>query len=89
MYPVDMVPYCNRLAHKMGTYPSLMKLKSVSKWMKVMLSPFSTMHYLDEEFDLDYINNQRVYSPLIISALLVLIKIFDIPYTKIKKITEQ
>ena len=89
MYPVDMVPYCNRLAHKMGTYPSLMKLKSVSKWMKVMLSPFSTMHYLDEEFDLDYINNQRVYSPLIISALLVLIKIFDIPYTKIKKITER
>ena len=29
MYPVDMVPYCNRLAKKMGTYPSLKKLKSL------------------------------------------------------------
>jgi len=88
MYPVDMVPYCDRLARKMGTYPSFKKLKSVRMWIKVMLSPFSTVHYLDEDFDSDYINNQKVYSPLIISALLVLIKFFDVPYTKIKKITE-
>jgi len=86
MYPVDMVPYCNRLAKKMDTYPSLKKLKSVRRWIKVSLSPFSTMHYNDEDFDADYIDEQRVYSPLIITALLVLIKFFDIPYTKIKNI---
>ena len=86
MYPVDMVPYCNRLAKKMGTYPSLKKLKSLWRWIKVSLSPFSTMHYADEDFDGDYIDDQRVYSPLIITALLVLIKFFDIPYTKIKNI---
>ncbi len=87
MYPVDMVPYCNRLANKMDTYPSLKKLKSVRKWIKVLLSPFSTMHYTDEDFDPDFIDQQRVYSPLIITVLLVLIKFFDIPYTKIKNIT--
>lgn len=87
MYPVDMVPYCNRLANKMDTYPSLKKIKSVRRWIKVLLSPFSTMHYSDEDFDPDYIDEQRVYSPLIITALLVLIKFFDIPYTKIKNIT--
>jgi hypothetical protein len=87
MYPVDMVPYCNRLANKMDTYPSLKKLKSVRRWIKVLLSPFSTMQYFDEDFDPDYIDAQRVYSPLIITALLVLIKFFDIPYTKIKNIT--
>ena len=44
------------------------------------------MHYADEDFDGDYIDDQRVYSPLIITALLVLIKFYDIPYTKIKNI---
>jgi hypothetical protein len=87
MYPVDMVPYCNRLAKKMGTYPSLKKLKSLRRWIKVSLSPFSTMHYVDEDFDGDYIDAQSVYSPLIITLLLVVIKVFDIPYTKIKNIT--
>ena len=87
MYPVDMVPYCNRLANKMETYPSLKRLKSVRRWIKILLSPFSTMHYFDEDFDPDYIDKQKVYSPLIITALLVLIKFFDIPYTKIKNIS--
>ena len=45
------------------------------------------MHYFDEDFDPDYIDKQKVYSPLIITALLVLIKFFDIPYTKIKNIS--
>ncbi|MEE2808884.1 MAG: hypothetical protein VYB73_06185, partial [Verrucomicrobiota bacterium] len=87
MYPVDMVPYCNRLANRMETYPSFKRLKSVRRWIKILLSPFSTMHYFDEDFDPDYIDKQKVYAPLIITALLVLIKFFDIPYTKIKNIS--
>ena len=86
MYPVDMVPYCDKLAKKMGILPRLSKLRSVRRWIKILLSPFSTTHYLSDDFDPDYIDRQRVYSPLIITSILLIIKFFDIPYKMVKNL---
>ena len=86
MYPVDMIPYCNRLAKKMGTYPYLTRVKSLRRWIKISLSPFSTSHYLNEDFDPKFVESQKVYSPFIITILLLFIKLIDIPYTILSKV---
>ena len=86
MYPVDMIPYCNRLAKKMGTYPYLTRVKSIRRWIKISLSPFSTSHYLNEDFDPKFVESQKVYSPFIITILLLFIKLIDIPYTILSKV---
>tara|TARA_B100000482_G_C12480981_1_gene248685 strand:- start:21 stop:263 length:243 start_codon:yes stop_codon:yes gene_type:complete len=70
----------------MGILPRLSKLRSIRRWIKILLSPFSTTHYLGDDFDPDYIDRQRVYSPVIITLLLLIIKFFDIPYKMVKKL---
>jgi hypothetical protein len=81
MYPVEMFPYCDRLAKRMGIYPSLRKAGSLRSWLKIWLSPASTMHYLDENYDADFLAEQPIHAPAIITVLLLLIKLGDLPYS--------
>ena len=78
VYPVEMIPYCDGLARRMGTYPSLRRLRSVRTWMRVMLTPASTLHYDDRDFDPEFIRRQPVHAPPLIIALLLLVKAFDV-----------
>jgi hypothetical protein len=80
-YPVEMFPYCDRLARRMGTYPSLRSAGSLRSWLKIWLSPASTLQYVDESYDAAFMARQPIHAPVIITALLLLIKLIDIPYS--------
>ena len=62
MVPVEMIPYCDRLAKRMNTYPSLRKAGSLRGWLKIWLSPASTLHYLDENYDVRFMAGQPIHS---------------------------
>lgn len=85
MYPVEMFPYCDQLAKHIGTYPSLRRVGSLRSWLKIWLSPASTLQYLDENYDAAFTARQPVHSPGIITLLLLLIKLIDIPYSLLQK----
>ena len=85
IHPVEMIPYCDRLAKMMGTFPSLLGVGSLKRWMKIQLSPASTTHYLDEDFSPEETGNGKIHSPWIITALLVVIGIFTLPYLLLNK----
>ena len=89
MVPVEMYPYCDRLARLMGTYPSLRRAGSLRSWLKIWLSPASTLQYLDENYDPAFLARQPVHSPAIVTGLLLLIKLFDIPYSRFRKADAQ
>lgn len=81
MYPVEMFPYCDRLARTMGTYPSLRRAGSLRSWLKIWLSPASTLHYLDEHYAPSFVARQPIHAPASITALLLLLKLLvDLPY---------
>lgn len=83
MFPVEMFPYCDRLARAMGTYPSLRRIGSLRGWLATWLSPASTLHYLDENHDPAFVARQPIHTPWVLTLLLLLIKLFDIPYSRL------
>jgi len=85
LYPVEMFPYCDALAGLMGTYPSLRKVKSFRRWLKIKLSPATTLHYLDEDHDPARVDNGRIYTPALLSGLLALIWFGDRAHRFIRK----
>ncbi|MEM7356943.1 MAG: hypothetical protein AAF657_39380, partial [Acidobacteriota bacterium] len=84
MYPVEMFPYCDRLARRMGIYPIRRSAGSWRSWLKIWLSPASTLHYADESYDAAFIARQPIHSPAIITLLLLLIKLADLAYAPIR-----
>jgi hypothetical protein len=45
-----------------------------------MLTPISTLHYLDEYFDPQSIHSQKVYMPGILLAFLATMRLLGIPF---------
>jgi cation diffusion facilitator CzcD-associated flavoprotein CzcO len=80
IYPVDHLPYCDELAKKMGSYPSPFRVRSLTTWLKIKLTPASPLHYVDEQFDRERIEKQPIYSPRLLTAFLLSVKLFDLPY---------
>ena len=70
VYPVEQFPYCDVLAREMGVMPSPANLR-LRTWLKTMLVPASTTHYLDELFDEAGLERQKVYTPSILVALML------------------
>lgn len=73
VHPVEMFPYCDRLAHLLGTYPSFGRLP-LGQWLKIQLAPASTTHYLDADFDPRDIARSKIHSPPVILLLLAWIR---------------
>ena len=85
IHPVEMFPYCDQLARLMGSYPEPKKVGSLRRWLKIQLSPASTLQYLDEDYDPRELDAQVVHSPPVITVLLVLIKLLlDLPYRTLR-----
>lgn len=82
VYPVEQFPYCDVLAREMGILPTLTTVKSFSLWLKIILTPASTIHYIDEYFDQLAIKRQKVYMPAAIFALLILLRLLVHPFRK-------
>ncbi|MFK7850363.1 MAG: NAD(P)-binding domain-containing protein [Akkermansiaceae bacterium] len=77
--PVEMFPYCDRLARMMDCYPTRRKIGSTKAWIKTLLAPASTMHYVDSDHDPKAVSADKIHSPIIITSLLVLIKALQKP----------
>jgi len=77
VYPVDMIPYCDRLARAMDCYPKLGEFGSWRKWLSFWLSPATTNQYRKEEVGL---TKTPVFAPRVIVLLLLLVKLADLPY---------
>jgi hypothetical protein len=82
VYPVEQFPYCDVLAREMGTLPTQRSVKSLRLWLKIMLTPASTIHYIDEYFDPLTIERQKVYMPAAIFVLLILLRLLVHPFRR-------
>jgi dimethylaniline monooxygenase (N-oxide forming) len=79
IHPVEMFPYCDRLARQMGTLPTLKNTGSLKAWMKILLAPASTAHYVDADYDSREISSKKIHSPVLIAFLLIVIKLIEKP----------
>ena len=85
IHPVEMIPYCDELAVLMGSLPTLWRVGSFRRWLKIQLAPVSTLQYVDEDFNPKEMDEQVVHSPILITGILVLIKVLlDMPYKLLK-----
>ncbi len=75
VYPVEQFPYCDLLAQAMGIMPTPATVRSLRTWLKIMLTPASTSHYVDQYFDRQAIDAQPVYTPAALVALLILLRL--------------
>jgi hypothetical protein len=71
VYPVEHIPYTDILAKEMGILPTLANLKSLGLWMKILLAPANTVHYVDEYFDKQAVQREKIYTPALILALMI------------------
>jgi dimethylaniline monooxygenase (N-oxide forming) len=85
VYPVEHIPYTDALAKEMGIMPSLSNMP-FKTWLKVMLVPSSTFHYLDEYFDERDLEQQSVYMPQVLIALMFLFCLFLWPWDYLKRL---
>jgi hypothetical protein len=79
VHPVEQFPYCDTLAREMGIMPTLTAVRSLGTWLKIMIIPASTTHYVDHYFDRRSIERQKVFTPYLILALLSLLRLFEYP----------
>jgi hypothetical protein len=80
VYPVEHFTYCDFLAREMGIMPTLANVGSLRTWLKILLTPISTLHYVDEYFDQKSIDRQKVYMPGVLVALLSLMRLLGSPF---------
>ena len=86
VYPVEQFMYCDFLAREMGIMPTLGTLRSLRTWLKIMLTPISTLHYMDQYFDRQALDRQKIYTPILLIAFLTLMRILGFPIRLIKSV---
>lgn len=80
VYPVEHFTYCDILAREMGIMPTLSSVGSLRTWSKILLTPISTLHYLDEYFDRQALNRQKIYMPIVLVGFLALMRLLGLPF---------
>ena len=78
-YVVEQFGYCDALAQEMDVLPSLAKLRSVRLWLRILLVPASTTHYVDEFFDPSNVAQQRVFMPPVLVAIMLALRTVSLP----------
>jgi len=86
VYPVEQFPYCDALAKEMGSLPTLATVGSLGTWAKIMFTPASTIHYVDQYYDRETIDRQKVHTPVILLAFLTLMRLLGYPLRLIKRV---
>ena len=85
VYPVEQYPYCDLLAQELGIMPALTTVKSLRTWLKILLTPASTTHYVDQYFDPQALEQQSVYTPPILVVLLILMRMLGYTLRLVKR----
>lgn len=75
------------LAREMDTMPTLATVRSLRTWLKIMLTPISTTHYMDQFFDQEALDRQKVYMPVVLFAFLTLVRLVGFPFRLVKRIS--
>ena len=86
VYPVEQIPYSDMLAREMDIMPTFANVKSLRTWLKIMLTPFSATHYVDQYFDQQSIDQQQIYTPVILLTFLTLMRLLGFPLRLIKRV---
>jgi len=86
VYPVEHFTYCDVLAREMGIMPTPDTVRSLRTWLKIMLTPISTIHYMDEYFDQQAIDWQKIYMPVFLLAFLTMMRLLGFPFRLIKSV---
>ncbi len=86
VYPAEHFIYCDILAREMGIMPTLASVRSLRTWLKIMLAPISALHYMDEYFDQQAIDREKVYMPFFLLAFLALMRAPGFPFRLIKRV---
>ncbi|MBT4691834.1 MAG: NAD(P)/FAD-dependent oxidoreductase [Planctomycetaceae bacterium] len=81
VYPVEMFPYCDKLAKMMNTFPSLFAVGSLLSWWRMQLAPATTLHYAysDAESRERY-RSAAIYMPATLALLLLMLKPLNLVY---------
>jgi dimethylaniline monooxygenase (N-oxide forming) len=78
IYPVEMFPYCDALAKRMGIYPTLWSMRSLGDWLRLQLSPATTLHYFWGDLQCRAaVKGLPIYMPSLLILLLLLLKPID------------
>lgn len=81
IYPVEMIPYCDRLARLMDVYPTLRRCRSLSCYFRLQLAASTTMHYyLHHSETRQRLASARVFMPPILIVFLLMLKPIDAIY---------
>lgn len=86
VHPVEQFPYSDKLAKEMGTLPTLARVKSIKTWLKIMFTPASTIHYVDEYFDKELIDKQKIHTPFILITIMSFARIAGFPFRFINQV---
>lgn len=86
VYPVEQFPYSDVLAKEMGTMPTFANIKSMKTWMNIMLTPASTVHYVDTYFDKELIDKQKIHTPFILIAIMSFARMVSYPFRLLKQV---
>jgi len=84
VYPVEQFTYCDALAREMHIMPTLSEIRSLKIWWKIMVTPISTVHYIDQYFDQAALDRQQIYMPPALITFLTLMRSLSFPLRLIK-----
>ncbi|MFN7292655.1 MAG: hypothetical protein ACK5T6_18895, partial [Pirellula sp.] len=78
IYPVEMFPYCDELARRMGLTPTLTSMKSLGAWIKCQFAPATTLQYFgDNPRSKKAVRGLPIYMPSLLIVLLLMLKPID------------
>ena len=76
VFPVEMFPYCDRLASLMGRKAGRSFVSSPSAWWQTLVSPATTLHYVSETNEKPPADSTR-YMPATLVAFILFMKPVD------------
>lgn len=78
IYPVEMFPYCDELARRMGLTPTLKSMRSLDAWIRYQLAPATTLQYYgDNPKSQEAVKELPIYMPPLLIVLLLMLKPID------------
>ena len=77
VYPVEMFPYCDRLAGLMGESLKRGRIRSMWTCFRQQLEPATTLHYISPEKLPPQVRHPPIYLPFLLIAVLVALKPID------------
>jgi hypothetical protein len=78
IYPVEMFPYCDELAKRMGSKPTIASMRSLEAWIRCQLAPATTLQYFgDNPRSQEAVKGLPIYMPPLLIVLLLMLKPID------------